>query len=63
MHYQLVWSDEFNADHLELTKWQVCDEGSGFGNAELQYYSPRTKMYVLKTENFLSKHIKKSMAG
>lgn len=39
--YELVWSDEFNAAELDLTKWLIEDNGNGGGNSELQYYDAR----------------------
>ena len=38
--WQLVWSDEFNADTLNTAWWNVEDNARGGGNAELQYYTP-----------------------
>lgn len=44
---QLVWSDEFETDELDLSKWSYQygtgqDEGlHGWGNNELQYYTDR----------------------
>ena len=38
-NYKLVWQDEFNGNTLdEKNNWVVEDNGSGNGNAELQYY-------------------------
>ncbi len=40
--YQLVWSDEFEADGLpDARKWRYETGGSGWGNNELQYYTER----------------------
>lgn len=39
--YKLVWSDEFDADTLNLNYWNPDDNARGGGNAELQYYTPR----------------------
>ena len=39
--YELVWSDEFNAERLDLNKWVIEDRGDGGGNCELQYYDER----------------------
>jgi beta-glucanase (GH16 family) len=40
--YQLVWSDEFDATTLDLTKWTCETGGGGWGNNEKQYYTNRT---------------------
>lgn len=49
---KLVWSDDFDADALDTSAWQIvegdgCPELCGFGNHELQIYS----RYNLKLEN------------
>lgn len=38
---QLLWSDEFNGDELNLEDWNIEVNGDGGGNNELQYYSER----------------------
>ena len=44
LHYQLVFSDEFNSSEIDTTKWNFeigdgCQYGlNGWGNNELQYY-------------------------
>lgn len=38
---QLVWSDEFNEDHINTSKWNLLEGGGGFGNQELQFYTSR----------------------
>ncbi|MCD1259306.1 family 16 glycosylhydrolase [Paenibacillus athensensis] len=43
-NWQLVWSDEFNGTNgsaPDSTKWTLIDQGGGFGNSELQYYTSR----------------------
>src|SRR6266850_124919 len=35
---ELVWSDEFNGQTLDLSKWEFEVNASGGGNNELQYY-------------------------
>ena len=37
--YSLVWSDEFDGKDLNAEKWRIEDNGSGCGNAELEYYN------------------------
>lgn len=39
--WQLVWSDEFEADTLNTAYWNTEDNARGGGNAELQYYTPK----------------------
>lgn len=36
--YVLAWAEEFNADSLDRSIWNVEVNGSGCGNNELQYY-------------------------
>lgn len=52
--YQLVWSDEFDGNELDLTKWEYqIGNGppSGWGNNELEYY--RAENAVVK-DGFLT---------
>ena len=39
--WQLVWSDEFEAEELNRAYWNVENNARGGGNAELQYYAPK----------------------
>lgn len=36
--YQLVWSDEFDGDHVDTSKWRFETGGGGWGNNEQEYY-------------------------
>lgn len=36
--YFLAFSDEFDGDTLDLTKWNLITDGSGGGNSENEYY-------------------------
>merc|ERR1719215_1532972 len=38
---ELVWSDEFDGDHVSHSKWHFVEAGGGFGNGELQHYTSR----------------------
>jgi beta-glucanase (GH16 family) len=41
--WRLVWSDEFNGNTLDQTKWGFDIGGSGWGNHELESYTSRTE--------------------
>lgn len=36
--YRLIWEDHFDGDSLNTKYWNVCINGHGGGNRELQYY-------------------------
>ncbi len=39
--YELVWSDEFDGDTIDLNNWTYDIGGWGWGNGEAQYYTDR----------------------
>ena len=43
--WQLVWSDEFDGDSLDTTKWNYEEDCWGGGNNERQCYTDKTEMY------------------
>lgn len=43
--YDLVWSDEFSGDSLDLEKWSYEINASGGGNNELQYYTDQNTSF------------------
>jgi beta-glucanase (GH16 family) len=53
--YSLIWSDEFDGDVLDESKWSYdlgdgCDQGEGlcgWGNNELEFYTDRTENVFL----------------
>jgi beta-glucanase (GH16 family) len=47
--WELIWSDEFDQDTLDLSKWYYLLDCSGRGNNELQCYTNRTEN--VKVEN------------
>lgn len=60
--YDLVWSDEFDGDTLDLEKWNYEINGDGGGNNELQYYTDQNTIVedsllkiVAKKEDYLGK--------
>lgn len=38
--WTLTWADEFNGTTVDTSKWNLVNNGGGFGNQEAQYYSP-----------------------
>ncbi|WP_246944886.1 family 16 glycosylhydrolase [Bacillus pinisoli] len=40
-HWKLVWEDSFLDSEIDEKNWNFVDSGGGFGNKELQYYTPR----------------------
>jgi len=57
-HAKLVWADEFNGPEgsgPDAKKWIAIEDGTGFGNNELEYYTPRTvNAHVEKGELLLT---------
>lgn len=41
--WELVWSDEFDGDELDVTKWAIEVNAFGGGNHELQIYTDRSE--------------------
>ncbi|MWC31042.1 carbohydrate binding domain-containing protein [Paenibacillus sp. MMS18-CY102] len=39
--WELTWNDEFNGTKIDESKWNFVNKGGGFGNRELEYYTPR----------------------
>ncbi|ERJ11597.1 glycoside hydrolase family 16 protein [Haloplasma contractile] len=62
--YDLIWSDEFDGNELDETKWSYATGGYGFGNNELQYYTEGENLSVLdgkliietRKEDYVSRH-------
>jgi beta-glucanase (GH16 family) len=44
--WKLVWSDEFNGNSLDMSKWTFNVGGNGWGNNELQYYTDGSNIKV-----------------
>jgi len=45
---RLVWSDEFDGDGLDNSKWSAVNKGGGFGNSEQQFYTGRADNVALR---------------
>lgn len=59
--YELVWSDEFNGDSLNLDDWNIEENGYGGGNNELQYY--KDENVTLEDGHLVIKARKESFAN
>ena len=42
--WKQIWSDEFNGNKVDTSKWQYDIGGGGWGNRELQYYRPENNI-------------------
>ena len=40
--WKLVWSDEFDGNQVDRSKWHYDTGNNGWGNNELEYYTDRT---------------------
>ncbi len=62
----LKWSDEFNGLNgapPDESKWVVDTGGNGWGNNELQYYTPRRKNVRQENDNLIIEAIKEDFTG
>lgn len=51
--YQLVWSDEFEGNELNLDNWTIEVNGNGGGNNEAQYYTDRRENIRVEDGNLI----------
>jgi len=51
--YQLIWSDEFDGDHIDTNNWNFEIGGSGWGNNELEYYTSREENARIEDGNLI----------
>jgi beta-glucanase (GH16 family) len=64
--WTLAWSDEFNAPNGSMPdakKWTIVQDGSGFGNQELEYYTDRTSNVHIEDGNLVITARKESYKG
>ncbi len=62
----LTWNDEFNGPNgsaPDPTKWTVETGGSGWGNHELEYYTPRSKNVHVENGNLVIEATKEKFIG
>lgn len=58
--YQLVWSEEFDGNSLDESKWNYEIGGGGWGNSEKQYYTKRPKNISVANGFLIIKALKES---
>ncbi|RPI31592.1 MAG: glycosyl hydrolase family protein [Chloroflexota bacterium] len=51
--WSLVWSDEFTGTAIDLAKWKYETGGTGWGNAEKEYYTDRPENARLEDGNLV----------
>lgn len=56
--WKLVWSDEFNSNQIDRTKWNFALGGIGFGNNELEYYTDRPQNASVENGSLIIKAVK-----
>ena len=64
--WKLVWSDEFNAPDgspVDTTKWVSESGGNGWGNQELEYYTPRPENAFQQGGNLVIKVLQEKYTG
>jgi beta-glucanase (GH16 family) len=65
-NWVLTWSDEFtgpNGSSPDATKWAMESGGNGWGNDELEYYTPRPENLRLENGNLVIEAVKEEFAG
>ena len=65
-NWVLTWSDEFtgsNGSSPDATKWAMESGGNGWGNDELEYYTPRLENLRLENGNLVIEAVKEEFAG
>jgi beta-glucanase (GH16 family) len=62
----LTWNDEFNGPNgssPDAAKWVLESGGNGWGNGELEYYTPRPKNLRLENGNLVIEAVKEEFTG
>jgi len=61
--YQLVWSDEFNGNSLDLSKWTIEQNCDGGGNNELQCYTNQPQNIAVRNGSLVITAIPQNYNG
>jgi len=64
-NYELVWSDEFNADTIDTRNWnfEIGNGTGGWGNNELEYYTKRPENVCIKDSVLVITALKENYNG
>ena len=57
-NWKLVWSDEFDGDSIDMSKWGFEIDGKGGGNGELEYYTDKPENAHIENGHLLITAIK-----
>ena len=63
--YALVWSDEFDENEIDETKWnfEIGTGNGGWGNGEEQYYTSRSENAFIEDGKLIIQALNESYAG
>jgi beta-glucanase (GH16 family) len=61
--WNLVWSDDFNTDTIDESKWNLIEGGGGFGNEELQHYTKRNENTRIEEGKLILEANKENFGG
>ncbi len=61
--YTLAWSDEFNGNSLNPQNWNFETGGTGWGNHELENYTPRSQNLFVSSGNLIIEARQESYGG
>lgn len=59
----LVWSDEFNGNSVDRSKWNFDIGGNGWGNNELEYYTDRSQNAYTSGGNLVIQALREDYGG
>ena len=65
LNYTLVWSDEFDENEIDETKWnfEIGTGNGGWGNGEDQYYTSRSENAFIEDGKLIIQALNESYAG
>ena len=61
--YRLVWNDEFDSSGINTNDWNFETGGTGWGNHELEYYTPRIQNAFVSSGNLVIEARKEDYDG